>query len=147
MREENEKPLVYACSGCSNVAQLANDLAVTMDRENLAEMSCIAGVGGNIKSLVRLAKSGRTIIALDGCPLNCVKACLKNHYIYPDYHFELTTMMGLKKTKGEKCNSIDAYNTMKMIYNRITKEKIKRQNTQKIPTVASVEPILGRRPQ
>ncbi len=26
--ERNEKPLIYACSGCSNVAQLANDLAV-----------------------------------------------------------------------------------------------------------------------
>lgn len=39
------KPLVYSSSGCSNVAQLANDVAVVMDREGLAQMSCIAGVG------------------------------------------------------------------------------------------------------
>jgi len=147
MRDDNPKPLVYACSGCSNVAQLANDLAVTMDRENVAEMSCIAGVGGNVKSLVKVAKSGRTIIALDGCPLNCVKACLNNHEISPDYHFELTTMTGLKKTKDTKCTSIEAYNTMKMIYNAITTQQIKRKNTSQVPKTAKVEPILGRRQQ
>ena len=68
----NQKPLVYACSGCSNVAQLTNDLAVVLDREGIAEMSCIAGIGGKIKSLVKVAQSGRPVLALDGCPLNCV---------------------------------------------------------------------------
>jgi len=43
----DNKPLVYACSGCSNVAQLANDLALILNRKNLAEMSSIAGIGGN----------------------------------------------------------------------------------------------------
>ncbi len=42
----DNKPLVYACSGCSNVAQLANDLALILNRKNLAEMSSIAGIGG-----------------------------------------------------------------------------------------------------
>jgi len=39
-------PLVYSCSGCSSAAQLANQLAIRLDREGLAETSCIAGVGG-----------------------------------------------------------------------------------------------------
>ena len=60
-------PLVYACSGCSNVAQLANNLAVRLDRSGVAEMSCIAGVGGNVKHLVRIAKSGRRFWIDDGC--------------------------------------------------------------------------------
>lgn len=38
-------PLVYSCSGCSSAAQMANVLAVELDRERIAEMSCIAGVG------------------------------------------------------------------------------------------------------
>ena len=50
-------PLVYSCSGCSNVAQLANTLAVRLDRAGLAEMSCIAGVGGRVASLVSKANS------------------------------------------------------------------------------------------
>ena len=58
------RPLVYSCSGCSNVAQLANALAVRLDREGLAEMSCIAGVGGRVPALVSKARSGRPILAI-----------------------------------------------------------------------------------
>ena len=69
-------PLVYSCSGCSSAAQMANHLAVQLDRRGVAEMSCIAGVGGNVPSLVKVAQSGRAILALDGCPLECVKNSL-----------------------------------------------------------------------
>lgn len=75
----DNKPLVYSCSGCSSAAQMANYIAVQLDRMDVAEMSCIAGVGGNVKSLVRTATSGRKIIVIDGCPLACSKACLSNH--------------------------------------------------------------------
>jgi len=61
-------PLVYSCSGCSSAAQLANHLALQLDRHGMAEMSCIAGVGGDVPQLLKLAHSGRPIIALDGCP-------------------------------------------------------------------------------
>ena len=44
---KNTLPLVYSCSGCSSAAQLANHLAVRLDRDERAEMSCIAGVGGS----------------------------------------------------------------------------------------------------
>lgn len=96
----NDKPLVYSCSGCSNLAQTANHLAVTLNKEQLAEMSCIAGVGGNVPSLVKKAKSGRKIIAIDGCHLACAKACLGNHDVIPYEHLVLTTY-GYKKRYNE----------------------------------------------
>lgn len=92
----NEKPIVYSCSGCSNIAQLANDVAVKMDRGGIAEMSCIAGVGGNVKPLVKKAQSGRKIIAIDGCILKCAKSCLNNVGVEPDVHYVLTDY-GMKK--------------------------------------------------
>ncbi|MDN3640631.1 putative zinc-binding protein [Simiduia curdlanivorans] len=82
-------PLIYACSGCSNVAQLANNVAVNLDRQGLAEMSCIAGVGGGVKSLVKKALAGRDIIAIDGCALACAKACLSNAGVEPTHHVQL----------------------------------------------------------
>lgn len=82
-------PLVYACSGCSSVAQLANACAVRLDRVGMAEMSCISGVGGGVKSLVKLAQSGRPILALDGCALACVAACLSNAGVNADRHLVL----------------------------------------------------------
>ncbi|MGA7750801.1 MAG: putative zinc-binding protein [Gallionella sp.] len=38
-------PLVYSCSECSSAAQLHNSPAIRFDREQHAELSCIAGVG------------------------------------------------------------------------------------------------------
>ena len=97
------KPLVYSCSGCSSAAQMANYLALQLDRMGIAEMSCIAGVGGNVKKLVKTARSGRRIIALDGCPLACSKACLSNHSLKPDLHIELTSW-GVEKKQHEDFN-------------------------------------------
>ena len=89
-------PLVYSCSGCSSAAQMANWLAIALDRRGLAEMSCIAGVGGDVPKLVRLATSGRPIIGIDGCALACVRNTLARHGVAPDdYH--LLSDHGLRK--------------------------------------------------
>ncbi|UTW49326.1 putative zinc-binding protein [Bacterioplanoides sp. SCSIO 12839] len=94
--QATEKPLVYSCSGCSNIAQLANQLAIDLDREQLAEMSCIAGIGGGVEPLVKKARSGRRIIALDGCQLHCVKNCLKQRCLQADLHYTLSEF-GIRK--------------------------------------------------
>ena len=87
MSARADLPLVYSCSGCSSAAQLANWLAIALDRRGLAEMSCIAGVGGDVPKLVRIAKSGRPIIGIDGCALACVRNTLARHGVAPsDYH-------------------------------------------------------------
>lgn len=91
-----DKPLVYACSGCSNVAQLANQLAVALDRSGAAQMSCISGVGGGVAALVKLAQSGRPILALDGCPLACCQACLAQAGVQADQH---------RKRHGRDCTA------------------------------------------
>ncbi|WP_430436918.1 putative zinc-binding protein [Oceanibaculum nanhaiense] len=89
MTKRSHLPLVYSCSGCSSAAQLANYLALTLDHEGAAEMSCIAGLGGDVPSLVRLARSGRPIIAIDGCPLFCVRNSLARHGVLPTLHHNL----------------------------------------------------------
>lgn len=104
------KPLIYSCSGCSSAAQLANHLALRMDRAKVAEMSCIAGLGGDVKPLVRTAahamESGRPIIMLDGCPLQCGRQTLARHGIEPDLHWDLSRM-GVSKHKHEDFSHAD----------------------------------------
>ncbi len=96
MAKRDHLPLVYSCSGCSSAAQMANYLALSLDRRGLAEMSCIAGVGGDVPKLVRVATSGRPIIALDGCALACTRQCLARQGVEPDsYH--LLSDMGVRK--------------------------------------------------
>lgn len=96
-------PLVYACSGCSSVAQLANQMALGLDRAGRAEMSCISGVGGGVPALVRVARSGRPILALDGCALACVKACLGQAGVAPDCHLVLNAL-GARKRLHADCS-------------------------------------------
>jgi uncharacterized metal-binding protein len=92
-------PLVYACSGCSNVGQLANEAALELDRLGLAEMSCTTGVGGGVPTLCQKARSGRHVIAIDGCHLHCAVACLARAEVRPDLHVTLAEQ-GLKKRRG-----------------------------------------------
>jgi len=94
----NRQPLVYSCSGCSSAAQMANHLALRLDRDGAAEMSCIAGVGGGVAGLVKTARSGRKILALDGCVLACARACLAREGLAPDEHLVLSDF-GVRKRK------------------------------------------------
>ncbi|MCC7377482.1 MAG: putative zinc-binding protein [Verrucomicrobiales bacterium] len=100
MSTPSQQTLVYSCSGASSAAQMANHLAVRLDRLGVAEMSCIAGVGGDVTPLVRTAKSGRPIVALDGCPLHCAAKILKRHGIEPTRHYDLSER-GVAKRKHE----------------------------------------------
>ncbi|MCL7745773.1 putative zinc-binding protein [Halalkalibacter alkaliphilus] len=113
-------PIVYSCSGCSSAAQTANMIAVKMDREKVAEMSCIAGVGGDVKPLVKTAKSGREIIAIDGCPLSCCKSSLARHDVAPKHYFVLSDF-NVPKRKGEDPNLTLFMDTYDQILELVTK--------------------------
>lgn len=114
MTGDSKLPLVYSCSGASSAAQMANHIAVRMDRLEVAEMSCIAGVGGDVKPLVRTAKSGRPIIALDGCPLHCAAQILKRHGLAADRHYDLSKM-GVSKKKHEDFDPVQAAEMLQRI--------------------------------
>ena len=119
--DREQLALVYSCSGCSSAAQMANFLAVQLDKKGIAEMSCIAGVGGNVKKLLILATSGRKIIAIDGCPLACVKACLAIHSLQADLHFDLSGF-GVKRMLHEDFNKLQANQLFDIIQDEIVME-------------------------
>lgn len=100
MTARKNRPLIYACSGCSDVAQLANNAAVRLDHAGEYEMSCISGVGGKVPTLVKTARSGRPVTVIDGCPLHCARACLENVGVTPDEHVRLYEY-GFKKRYGK----------------------------------------------
>ncbi|MBZ0234551.1 MAG: putative zinc-binding protein [Deltaproteobacteria bacterium] len=112
------EPLVYSCSGCSSAAQLANHLALRLDRLGVAEMSCVAGLGGDVEPLVRLARRGRPLVALDGCPLHCVRRCLARHDLAPALHVTLTEL-GIAKRAHMDFDPADAERLLAVLRSRI----------------------------
>lgn len=88
--------VVYACSGCSDAGELADRIARQLTREGVAEMSCLAGIGGRVKPLVNRAATAERILAIDGCPLNCTRHTLELAGFKHFDHLELQKL-GLRK--------------------------------------------------
>lgn len=118
-RDYKSLPLVYACSGCSSAAQLANHVALRLDHQGAAEMSCIAGVGGDVPALLKVARSGRSILVIDGCPLVCAKQSLDRHGIAPDKHLQLAEY-GVKKRLHEDFDPAEAEQVLEMAHEALT---------------------------
>src|SRR5262245_48156227 len=117
-----KQKLVYSCSGASSAAQMANHIAIRLDRLKVAEMSCIAGLGGDVKPLVRSAECGRPIIALDCCPLHCAAQTLKRHGLTANKHYDLSTM-GVKKKQHEDFDPQEAAQALQLIQNDILRTR------------------------
>jgi uncharacterized metal-binding protein len=120
MNRSSITPLVYSCSGCSSAAQLANAVALKLDRAGLAEMSCIAGVGGDVPSLLRTAKSGRPIVGLDGCSLACVKSSLARHGLAPTLYFDLSEQ-GVRKRHHADFDPVQAQRVFRSVAQQIAR--------------------------
>jgi uncharacterized metal-binding protein len=88
--------VVYACSGCSDAGELADRIARQLSREGVARMSCLAGIGGRVKSLVSTAEKAGRILVVDGCPLNCARHTLRLAGFQNIDHLELQKI-GIRK--------------------------------------------------
>jgi uncharacterized metal-binding protein len=88
--------VIYACSGCSDSGELADRTARALSQNNLGKMSCLAGIGGRVKSLMRTAEQARHIVAIDGCPLNCSRHTLEQAGFKCVHHLELHSL-GFRK--------------------------------------------------
>lgn len=62
---------VLACSGCSAAGELADHTARRLQQLGAAKMSCLAGVGGRIPSIMTTVQQAPGILMIDGCPLEC----------------------------------------------------------------------------
>lgn len=97
---------------------MANHLALRLFHEGKAEMSCIAGLGGDVPSLVKVAKqaveAGRPIVAIDGCALTCVKHTLARHGVEPTVSHELQHYE-VRKIKGQDFDPDEAYDVLERV--------------------------------
>ena len=104
MNNDNSNPtgpkkpttVVYACSGCSDAGEIADRVARQLTRDGAAQMSCLAGIGGRVKSLVMKAENAERILVVDGCPLNCAAHTLKLAGFQKFDHLELHKI-GIRK--------------------------------------------------
>ncbi|WP_445475195.1 putative zinc-binding protein [Methanococcoides methylutens] len=77
---------IFPCSGASNVGQISNKVAVELTKQEIGKMMCTVGIGARISGLLKSAEGCGSVIAIDGCPLNCAKKTLELAGINIDRH-------------------------------------------------------------
>lgn len=90
-----ELPIVFACSGCSAAGQLANQVALELNRRGMAEMSCLAGVGA-VKRHFLKQLGNREVWIIDGCPIECSLGVFHQVQEHADVHIRLHAL-GVRK--------------------------------------------------
>ena len=91
---------MLACSGCSRAGELADLAARRLDKLGAAKMSCLAGVGGRVKSILNTIQSAPALLMIDGCPLECGGNSLKLAGITNFQHLKLHEH-GVRKHSSE----------------------------------------------
>ena len=95
-------PIVFACSGCSNAGQLANRMALELDRRGHAQMSCLAGVGAGKRHFLKQLHQ-REVWIIDGCPIECALGIFQQVQQRADAHIRLHTL-GVQKNGPPPCD-------------------------------------------
>ena len=91
----NAPILVAACSGRSNVGQIANQVMVDVDKAGAAKSFCISGLGAGLPGFLEGARTGK-LIMIDGCPMQCGKKILEKYQVEP-FRYLMVTDLGIKK--------------------------------------------------
>jgi uncharacterized metal-binding protein len=91
--------LIFACSGAADVGAIADQAARQLTQDGVGKMFCLAGIGGRVSGILKTTESASKILAIDGCPLNCVKQSLELAGFTAFEHLQLAEM-GLEKGKS-----------------------------------------------
>jgi len=69
-----------------------------MTKDGAGKMFCLAGIGGRVSGIMATTQSAARILAIDGCPLNCVKNSLEQAGFRKYEHLQLADL-GMEKGK------------------------------------------------
>jgi uncharacterized metal-binding protein len=90
--------LIFACSGAADVGAVADQAARKLTKDGAGKMFCMAGIGGRVSGIMATTQSASMILAIDGCPLNCVKNSLEQAGFKKYQHLQLADL-GMEKGK------------------------------------------------
>ncbi len=90
--------LIFACSGAADVGHISDLAARGLAAEGAGKMFCLAGIGGRVSGIMASTQAAHSILAIDGCPLDCARKTLEEAGFTTLEHMRLTDM-GMEKGK------------------------------------------------
>jgi len=108
--------VIFSCSGCADVGELADQAARKLTRDGAGKMACLAGISGKVSGIVKSAEAAQSILAIDGCSLDCTRKTLENSGFVRVNHLRLSDL-GFEKGNTEVSEaSIASVISKAMIY-------------------------------
>jgi uncharacterized metal-binding protein len=90
--------LIFACSGAADVGHISDLAARRLTAEGAGKMFCLAGIGGRVSGILATTQAAQSILAIDGCPLDCARKSLEEAGFTTFEHLRLTDL-GMEKGK------------------------------------------------
>ncbi len=92
--------LTFSCSGAADVGEVADQASRKLTREGCGSMFCLAGIGGGVPGILKSTEAAASVLAIDGCALDCAKKSLEAAGFERFDHLRLSDL-GLDKGKTE----------------------------------------------
>lgn len=90
--------LLFSCSGAADTAEIADQAVRKVHRTGAAKMYCLAGIGGQVEPIIATVRAARSIVAVDGCAVDCAKRILEQSGFKDFAHIRVTDL-GMEKGK------------------------------------------------
>lgn len=108
----SENIAIFPCVGASNVGQLSNKIAIELDKKEIGNLMCTAGIGARASGIMKSAEASDRIIAIDGCPVNCASKTLELAGFKVDSHI-IISEFGIKKTREKELKEDEVSEALK----------------------------------
>jgi uncharacterized metal-binding protein len=90
--------LIFSCSGAADVGEISDRAARRLAAGGAGRMFCLAGIGGRVSGIMETTRVATTVLAIDGCPLDCAKKTLELAGFMRFEHLRLSDL-GMEKGK------------------------------------------------
>jgi uncharacterized metal-binding protein len=87
---------IFACSGAADTGAISDLTARQLTLTGKGKMSCLAQIGAGNEAVIANTRKAGSVLAIDGCPVDCAKKMLENAGITGFKHLRVTDQ-GLKK--------------------------------------------------
>lgn len=78
------------------MGQITNQSAVNLAQRGLGRHFCLAGIGGHVSGMIESTRAGKTLVAIDGCPVACARKTLEHAGFHAHEYIQVTDL-GIEK--------------------------------------------------
>ena len=97
VKTDGENTGLCVCFGGSSTGQMTGFIGRELNKNSGTGIMCLLGFAPNLKPIMDKLNAQEKIIAIDGCPIGCVKKTLEMINVTPDRYYDLVKDFGIEK--------------------------------------------------